>query len=96
MTSQINPRNSTRKIAETRDCRPPENAPADYCRKLKNGIARLQDAIQAYYEEAFPAERETIASFDFLTRAPSNLTHADPPPFHILRDREAALLPIAP
>jgi len=60
MTSQINPHNSTRKITETSDCRPPENAPADYCRKLKHGIARLQDAIQAYYVEAFPAERETI------------------------------------
>ena len=61
MTSQINPHDSTREITETSDCRPPENAPADYCRKLKNGIARLQDAIRAYYEEAFPAERETIA-----------------------------------
>jgi rubrerythrin len=61
MTSQINFHNSAKGITETRDCRPPENAPADYCRKLKNGIARLQDAIQAYYEEAFPAERETIA-----------------------------------
>ena len=60
MTSQINPRNSTREFAEKSDCRPPENAPVDYCRKLKNGIARLQHAIQAYYEEAFPAERETI------------------------------------
>ena len=61
MTSQINPRNSTKDIAETSDCRPPENAPADYCQKLKNGIARLQDAIQSHYEEAFPAERERIA-----------------------------------
>jgi len=47
--------------AEARDCRPPENVPADYCRKLKNGIARLQSAIQSSYEEAFPAERKTIA-----------------------------------
>jgi hypothetical protein len=48
-------------IPEARDCRPPENAPADYCQKLKNGIARLQAAIQSQYEEAFPAEREWIA-----------------------------------
>jgi hypothetical protein len=48
-------------IQETRDCRPPKNAPADYCQKLKNGIARLQAAIQAHYEGAFPAEREGIA-----------------------------------
>ena len=61
MTSQINPHNSTNDIAEFRDCRSPEDAPADYCQKLKNGIARLQGAIQASYEEAFPAERETIA-----------------------------------
>jgi hypothetical protein len=61
MTSQINPRNSTKEITETRDCRPPENAPADYCQKLKNGIGRLQAAIQSHYEEAFPAEREWIA-----------------------------------
>ena len=61
MTSQTNSHNSENADLEARDCRAPENAPADYCRKLKNGIARLQDAIQAYYEEAFPAERETIA-----------------------------------
>lgn len=48
-------------IPRARDCRPPENAPADYCRKLKSGIARLQAAIQTQYEEAFPAEREWIA-----------------------------------
>ena len=46
---------------EARECRAPENAPADYCRKLKNGIARLQGAIQSHYEETFPAEREAIA-----------------------------------
>ena len=38
-----------------------ENAPADYCQKLKNGIGRLQAAIQSHYEEAFPAEGESIA-----------------------------------
>jgi hypothetical protein len=60
MTSQINHRNS-KAIPETGDCRPPENAPADYCQKLKNGIGRLQAAIQSHYEEAFPAERESIS-----------------------------------
>ena len=60
MTSQINSRNS-KAIPETGDCHPPENAPADYCQKLKNGIARLQAGIQSHYEEAFPAEREWIA-----------------------------------
>ena len=61
MTSQINSHDSVNADLEVRDCRPPENAPADYCQKLKNGIARLQGAIQSSYEEAFPAERETIA-----------------------------------
>lgn len=49
-----------KKMTQTRDCTPPENAPADYCQKLKSGIARLQAAIQSQYEEAFPAEREWI------------------------------------
>ena len=61
MTSQINTRNSPKQLTEARDCNPPENAPADYCQKLKSGIARLQAAIQAHYEETFPAEREWIA-----------------------------------
>ena len=61
MTSQISSYNSTADISETRDCHPPENAPADYCQKLKNGIGRLQAAIQSHYEEAFPAERESIS-----------------------------------
>ena len=61
MTSQINSRNSAKDITEFRDCRSPENAPADYCQKLKNGIGRLQAAIQSHYEEAFPAERESIS-----------------------------------
>ena len=61
MTSQINSHNSANDIAEFRDCRSPEDAPADYCQKLKNGIVRLQRAIQSHYEEAFPAERECIA-----------------------------------
>jgi hypothetical protein len=61
MTSQINSRDFEKEIPETRGCRPPENAPTDYCQKLKSGIARLQSAILAQYEEAFPAEREWIA-----------------------------------
>ncbi len=61
MTSQINSRNPVNGIVEARDCRPPENAPADYCQKLKTGIARLQAAIQLHYEEIFPSEREWIA-----------------------------------
>jgi hypothetical protein len=61
MTSQINSHDSANDIPEFKDCRSPENAPADYCQKLKNGIARLQGAIQLHYEEAFPTEREWIA-----------------------------------
>ena len=61
MTSQANFSEAVNAGTAVRDCRAPENAPADYCRRLKNGIARLQGAIQSYYEEAFPAERETIA-----------------------------------
>ena len=60
MTSQINFRSFAKDIVELRDCRSPEDAPADYCQKLKNGIARLQDAIQSHYEAAFPTEREWI------------------------------------
>ncbi len=62
MTSQINSQNSLKEISELEDCRAPENAPAEYCKKLKSGIARLQAAIQSHYEEAFPAEREWIAA----------------------------------
>ena len=61
MTSQTNSHNSVNADLEARDCGAPENASADYCRKLKNGIARLQGAIQSHYEETLPAERETIA-----------------------------------
>jgi hypothetical protein len=46
---------------ERENCRPPENAPADYCRRLKRGLRRLQTAIQAQYEEIFPDRREQIA-----------------------------------
>lgn len=46
---------------KARDCKPPENAPADYCKKLKRGISRLQTAILAQYEEAIPEGSEWIA-----------------------------------
>ena len=45
-------------LNKAKDCHRPENAPADYCQKLKSGIARLQVAIQSQYEEAFPAQRD--------------------------------------
>jgi hypothetical protein len=61
MTSQVNSLNARKNLPKAGNCRPPENAPADYCQKLKNGIARLRTAIQAQYEEAFPAEHEWIA-----------------------------------
>lgn len=61
MTSQVNSPYFEIDLPEDRGCRPPENAPTDYCQKLKSGIARLQSAILAQYEEAFPAEREWIA-----------------------------------
>ena len=61
MTSQINSDKIMNEIPKTKDCRPPRNALADYCQKLKTGIGRLRVAIQAQYEEAFPAEREGIA-----------------------------------
>ncbi len=46
---------------KARDCRPLENVPADYCRKLKSGLARLEKAIQEQYEALSPAGRELIA-----------------------------------
>lgn len=49
-------------ILENRDCQPPENVPADYCPKLKSGIARLEKVIQSHYEAIYPAARELIAS----------------------------------
>lgn len=48
-------------IAKSRDCQPPENAPADYCRKLKSGIARLEAAIRSHYERAYPTAADLIA-----------------------------------
>lgn len=61
MTSQIESEKTMNNNRETRNCRPPENVPADYCRKLKSGIARLEAAIQSQYEEAFPAGGDWIA-----------------------------------
>ena len=61
MTSQINSQTADAGLPKASDCRRPENVPADYCRKLKNGLTRLQGAIQAQYETAFPTERERIA-----------------------------------
>lgn len=61
MTSQINVNLMSAIGPKPRDCRPPENAPADYCRKLKSGIARLQAAILTEYETTVPTERERIA-----------------------------------
>ncbi len=48
-------------ILQARDCRPPENVPADYCRKLKHGIARLEKAIQTQYETLYPTGGDLIA-----------------------------------
>lgn len=61
MTSQINIPKSSSDSVSARHCQPPAGAPADYCRKLKNGIGRLQAAILAQYETAFPAQRDQIA-----------------------------------
>ncbi len=47
-------------ILRSRDCQPPENVPADYCRKLKDGIARLEAAIQTHYETIYPTARGLI------------------------------------
>jgi len=48
-------------ILEGSDCHPPDNVPADYCRKLKSGIARLEAAIQSQYEAVYPTGRDLIA-----------------------------------
>lgn len=61
MTSQINSHYVGSDFAPRSDRDPCKNFPADYCRKLKKGLTRLQAAIQAQYEAAFPSERERIA-----------------------------------
>jgi hypothetical protein len=48
-------------VHDSRDCRPPFNAPRDYCQKLKSGIKRLGASIRKQYEEAFPAGGDWIA-----------------------------------
>ncbi len=48
-------------MIEARNCRTSENVSTEYCRKLKNGIARLEAAIQSQYEALYPAGRHLIA-----------------------------------
>jgi len=60
MTSQIKGWTEQAAIQRSRDCRPPTNAPKDYCQKLKNGIARLEATIRQQYEEAFPTDAAWI------------------------------------
>lgn len=43
------------------DCHTPKGVPSDYCRKLKEGIRRLEAAIQTEYEGVYPDGRERIA-----------------------------------
>ncbi len=61
MTSQITRTSATEIKAESGDCRPPQNVPADYCRRLKSGIMRLRAAIQTHYEGMFPEGSDQIA-----------------------------------
>ncbi len=61
MTSQVNVQKPDLTLPEENCCRPCENLPADYCRKLKKGLTRLQVAIQTQYEATLPTERERIA-----------------------------------
>lgn len=61
MTSQITTSVKTTTGHESKDCRPPANAPKDYCQKLKSGIARLEASIRRQYEEAFPNGSDWIA-----------------------------------
>lgn len=61
MTSQVTLPVSPEIDPQLHDCRAPQNAPADYCRRLKNGIKRLQTAIQTQYEEMFPEGSDQIA-----------------------------------
>jgi hypothetical protein len=43
------------------NCRPPKDAPPDYCSKLKHGLRRLEAGIRAEYERNFPAAGAQIA-----------------------------------
>lgn len=46
---------------KTNDCQPPENFPADYCFKLKSGIARLQNVLLTQYQATFPSQGEWVS-----------------------------------
>ncbi|MDQ3115201.1 MAG: hypothetical protein M3Q86_01080 [Verrucomicrobiota bacterium] len=61
MTSQVEYLNLMNTTLNTRPCQEPKNAPTEYCRKLKRGIARLERAIQTQYEATCPGARELIA-----------------------------------
>jgi len=61
MTSQVTRAFPTQIETESSGCRPPQNVPADYCRRLKSGIMRLRSAIQTHYEEMFPEGGDRIA-----------------------------------
>jgi len=61
MTSQVNASITEHSGLVSRDCRPPLNAPQDYCRKLKSGIARLEASIRRQYEDTFPSGGDWIA-----------------------------------
>ncbi len=62
MTSQVTTSSAALETHATKKCRPPADAPKDYCRKLKSGIARLETNIRLQYEGAFPAGGEWIAN----------------------------------
>jgi hypothetical protein len=61
MTSQLNASISEQSGHDSGDCRPSLNAPQDYCRKLKSGIARLEASIRKQYEDIFPSGGDWIA-----------------------------------
>ncbi len=62
MTSQVTTSPTFSETPLTEKCRPPANAPKDYCQKLKSGIARLEANIRRQYDEAFPTGGEWIAN----------------------------------
>jgi hypothetical protein len=62
MTSQITGKIRMNATLRTRNCEPPAGAPSDYCRKLKSGLARLEEAIRLEYEPIYPAARQLIAA----------------------------------
>jgi hypothetical protein len=61
MTSQLIASISEQSGHDSGDCRPPLDAPQDYCRKLKSGIARLEASIRRQYEDTFPSGGDWIA-----------------------------------